>query len=55
MTDNVQQFEVTLISADKVKTHIVNCENSLSAQYICEGIYPDMRVVDVQTKTVETV
>lgn len=44
---DVKQFNVSVMAIDGIKTHTVNCDNALSAQYIAEAIYPNMRVIDI--------
>lgn len=45
----IRRFKVILISVNHgVIEHIVNCNDKISAQHICEGIYDRMRVIDIK-------
>ena len=44
----VKQFIVHLMNGSGIKTHIVNCVNEMSAIFICNGLFPAMRVIDVK-------
>lgn len=43
----IKQFIVHLMRSAGVFTHTVNCANRDSAMYICEGIFPDARVIEI--------
>jgi len=44
----IKRFKVILMSVNHgIIEHIVNCNDMISAQYICEGIYDRMRVIDI--------
>jgi len=43
----VKKFIVHLMRGLQVIQHEVNCANAFSAQCICEGIFPDARVLEV--------
>ena len=43
----VRQFKVVLMNVNGIRVHIVNCTCMDSAKFICEGIFPNMRVIEV--------
>ena len=43
----IKQYKVTLMNSDGIKIHIVNCRDEIAAKIICEGLYPNMRVIEV--------
>ena len=47
---NIHQYEVHLMNAKDMITHIVNCANEESAKNICEGIFPNYRVIEIIVK-----
>ena len=40
-----KKFIVRLKRGSEEITHEVNCDNEISARYICEGLFPEARVV----------
>ena len=40
-----KKFIVHLKRGPEEITHEVNCDNEISARYICEGLFPEARVV----------
>lgn len=47
---NIHQYEVYLMNAKDMITHIVNCANEDNAKNICEGIFPNYRVIEIIVK-----
>ena len=40
-----KKFIVHLKRGSEEITHEVNCDNAISARYICEGLFPEAHVV----------
>lgn len=47
---NIHQYAVYLMNANDLITHIVNCANEESAKNICEGLFPEYRVIEIIVK-----
>ena len=43
-----KQFICRLIRDLMIFEHRTNCSNMISAIHICEGLFPDARVIDVK-------
>lgn len=44
----VNQFIITLMNMSGIRTERINCANETIAKYICEGRFPNMRILEIK-------